>query len=50
MVLNKYYRKKTVTPVWLSVAILVQIFVFTGDTVYSANRIKVVVLGDSLTA
>ena len=50
MVLNKYYRKKTATIVWLLVAILVQIFVFTGDTVYSANRIKVVILGDSLTA
>ena len=50
MVLNKYYLKKTATPFWLSVVLLVQIVVFTGDTVYSADRIKVVVLGDSLTA
>ena len=50
MVLNKFYLKKTATPFWLSVVLLVQIVVFTGDTVYSADRIKVVVLGDSLTA
>ena len=50
MVLNKYYLKKTGSPFWLSVVLLVQIVVFTGDTVYSADRIKVVVLGDSLTA